>query len=332
MPDISDLQALTTEQRAILLDVGQFTLDVIGIVEPTPFADLTNGVVSLFRSDWLGAGLSVAGVLPYVGDLAKLGKIPKYLAKVECAIQIAKSDTRFAMLLRPVLEKLLWTLDWVPLDRVPQGVRNALAQLQTTIIDFHPGSQRGLTRLGRLREDMLQRVFGSTRNVGWQQRVNVRTAVEFFDKYNVSDGNPAEWAKLLKGIDLHAAKDEIRVVKFPAGELVAQYVELSREKNRQVGQWLVKAQGAVSHRNLGLSGAGRDPKVYRVRSEVEVLESRAASAADHWTKAGPKPHTAVIFEQGQWVIKDALQVSGGGTQFFLPRAREFLEEVPLAAK
>ena len=41
---LSDIQALSPEARELLLDVGQFTLDIVGIFEPTPFADLTSGV------------------------------------------------------------------------------------------------------------------------------------------------------------------------------------------------------------------------------------------------------------------------------------------------
>ena len=42
---LRDIQALSPEARELLLDVGQFTLDIVGIFEPTPFADLTSGVI-----------------------------------------------------------------------------------------------------------------------------------------------------------------------------------------------------------------------------------------------------------------------------------------------
>lgn len=61
--------------RTLSLDLGQMALDVVGIFEPTPVADLTNAGISLLRGDLLGAGISAAGTIPYVGDAAKLGKL-----------------------------------------------------------------------------------------------------------------------------------------------------------------------------------------------------------------------------------------------------------------
>src|SRR5215510_10675508 len=61
---------LNAEKGALLLDLGQTVLDIAGIFDPTPISDGISGVVSLFRGDWLGAGISVAAMIPYVGDLA----------------------------------------------------------------------------------------------------------------------------------------------------------------------------------------------------------------------------------------------------------------------
>lgn len=189
-------------------------------------------------------------------------------------------------------------------------------------------------RLDRLTEDILRLVMGSTQNVGLLPRRNVRTIVAFFDKYNVKQGDLAEWVELIRGIDLHAIVP-IRVVEFGRGELVAQYSEPNENVDGQgqqkskykVGQWMIKAQTGVTHRNLGLSGEGRSRRIYRVTSVVEVLASKAAPAADHWTGAGAKPHTAVTVERGKRVMKDAEQVAGGGDQYFLPKAWNFLVDV-----
>ena len=66
------------------IDVFQLGLDAIGVVEPTPIADGANAAISLFRgfiSDpsrrqehLQNAGISAAGIIPYVGDVAKLAK------------------------------------------------------------------------------------------------------------------------------------------------------------------------------------------------------------------------------------------------------------------
>lgn len=324
---LSEIQRLPPAEKEALFDVAQFTLDVVGCFEPTPFADLTNALLSMTRAHWSEAMLSVVGVVPYVGDLAKLGKAPRYLKSVERAIQLARNDRKFAVMLRPVLGRLNAGLKRLPIHRLPLPVQEALKRMQKAIAEFLPGGSRAVSRLDQLTDDVLARVFGSTHNVGLLPRKNVRTTVEFFDKHGVAGKDPAQWAELIKGIDLHAV-EPVEILRFKPGDLVAEYVELSRPANRQIGQWMVRARGAVSHRNLGLASAGRERKVFRVRQDVEVLKSKAAPAADHWTTQGTKPHTAVVPNGNNRVIKPAEQVSGGGDQYFLPEAWKFLEPLP----
>src|SRR6187431_1402983 len=57
-------------KQALKLDLTSFTLDLIGIVDPTGLADLTSGMISLWRGDWLSAGLSFLGIFQGLGDLA----------------------------------------------------------------------------------------------------------------------------------------------------------------------------------------------------------------------------------------------------------------------
>ena len=59
-------------------DVTQIALDIVGLVDPTPISDGVNGLISLGRGDWLGAGISAVSMIPYVGDAAKLGKLGRY--------------------------------------------------------------------------------------------------------------------------------------------------------------------------------------------------------------------------------------------------------------
>ncbi len=58
-------------------------LDAIGTIEPTPFADGLNGVLYGLEGDWGNAGLSMAGVVPYIGDAGKVCKYGKKAAKSE---------------------------------------------------------------------------------------------------------------------------------------------------------------------------------------------------------------------------------------------------------
>jgi hypothetical protein len=327
MPGLADLNALSPEKRELLLDVGQFTLDMVGVVDPTPISDLTSGVVSLMRGNLTGAAISAIAIVPYVGDLAKLGKVPRYVDIVNKAIRVARTDNAFAAVLRPVLAKLLAVIDQIPMSNVPPAIRAMLDRLRRSIDDFLPTGAKVVSQLDSLTDDVLRRVFGSTANVGILPRQNVRLIVEFFHRYGVDGRNPARWAELIKGIDLHAI-DAVSVTRIKPGELVAEYVDTARPVGRQIGQWMVKARGSVSHDNLGLSGAGRARRVFRVTEEVEVLKSKSGAAADHWTTGGTKPHKAITLDEaGRTVMKPAEQVRGGGDQYFLPEAWRFLEPV-----
>jgi RHS repeat-associated protein len=49
-------------------------LDAIGALETTPFADGLNGILYGLEGDLGNAGISAVGMLPYLGDTAKLGR------------------------------------------------------------------------------------------------------------------------------------------------------------------------------------------------------------------------------------------------------------------
>jgi hypothetical protein len=108
---------VSPEVRKLGLDIVQFGLDIIGIFEPTPIADGTNTLISLARGDWLGAGLSALGIVPYVGDLAKAGKLGKYAKAVAEAVELAKKSPKLAKALAPgmrALRKIIATAQAIP--------------------------------------------------------------------------------------------------------------------------------------------------------------------------------------------------------------------------
>lgn len=64
--------------------VAQGVLDIAGIFDPTPISDLAGGLFSLWRGDFVGAGLSVVSMVPYVGDaVGKTGKLAKLFKAVQ---------------------------------------------------------------------------------------------------------------------------------------------------------------------------------------------------------------------------------------------------------
>jgi RHS repeat-associated protein len=71
--------------------VLQAGLDLAGIADPTGIADGINAGLSLKNGDWLGAGISALGIIPLVGDLAKVGKVEKDVKVIKNAVDEVKS-------------------------------------------------------------------------------------------------------------------------------------------------------------------------------------------------------------------------------------------------
>jgi hypothetical protein len=139
-------EALSPEDLSLILDVGQMVLDIVGIFEPTPFADTANAVVSAVRGDLLGAGISAIGTLPYVGDLAKAGKLPRYLSVIDRALLRSKQNPRFAKLARSSLVRLKELLDGVVLESLPPDVARHLTRVREKLAR-HFGAARAADKL-----------------------------------------------------------------------------------------------------------------------------------------------------------------------------------------
>jgi len=74
-------------------DVLQAAVDIGGVFDPTGALDVFGAKMSYDNGDYWGAGASLLGAgLPFVGDLAKSGKIAKGIHKIENAIDAAKSE------------------------------------------------------------------------------------------------------------------------------------------------------------------------------------------------------------------------------------------------
>jgi hypothetical protein len=129
----------TAEERALALDLTQMGLDIAGIIDPTPISDGTNGVISLFRGDLLGAGISVVGFIPYLGDLAKLGKVKKWAETIGRVVDLARTNARFAEFVRFGMQKIKGLLDRIPLDSLPGPMREAIEKLKAKVDEFFGG-------------------------------------------------------------------------------------------------------------------------------------------------------------------------------------------------
>lgn len=128
--------ALTRTERELLLDLTQLALDVMGLLEPTPFADAANALISLGRGDYSGAALSALGVIPYVGDVAKAGRLGKYRRTVERAIQLARERPDLAESVRVALRRVAGAIDGALAHRLPKQLRQELVSMRTAIAGF----------------------------------------------------------------------------------------------------------------------------------------------------------------------------------------------------
>jgi hypothetical protein len=140
---------LAKQKADLALDLVQIGLSVAGIFDPTPISDGVDGLISLFRGDFLGAGISAVSMIPYIGDAAKLGKLGKFAETIAKAVDLAKVDAAFAKQIAPALEKIGAAIDKVPLDSLPKAAREALESMKTKIDDLAAAGTKTSAKVGK---------------------------------------------------------------------------------------------------------------------------------------------------------------------------------------
>lgn len=127
-------------RKELVLDLAQLCLDLAGIVDPTPASDAGNLLLSLGRARWFDAVLSGVSMIPYLGDLAKLGRLPRYLETAREAIRAARASAEAAAVLNPILARLARLVDLLP-DQLPA----ALAQLRMELRSYQQSARLAAT-------------------------------------------------------------------------------------------------------------------------------------------------------------------------------------------
>jgi hypothetical protein len=127
---------LSSEEQTLLLDLGQLVLDLAGILDPTPISDGTNAAISLGRGDWWGAGLSGVATIPYIGDLAKAGKLGRWAQTLQKAVNLARLRPAFAVKARPLLEQMAKLSARVPACMLPDFARDTFLLVQRELRIF----------------------------------------------------------------------------------------------------------------------------------------------------------------------------------------------------
>lgn len=128
-PDIPD--PYEAQLRELGLDLMQMAFDLAGFVDPTPTSDGVSAIISLTRGQWLDAVISGVSVIPYIGDLAKAGKLPKYLKTVERAFELADKSRKAALQILPGMQKLEELL-----RLVPAGTNEFIDQMRVRVNRF----------------------------------------------------------------------------------------------------------------------------------------------------------------------------------------------------
>lgn len=134
------------DRTELIADVTQIGLDIVGIVDPTGIADISNAAISVARGNWLDAAISVAGVLPLVGDATKLGKLGGWAQTLSNAVDLAKVDAGFRAAVEPGLRQLADALDAAPLDMLPASARETLQGIRTKLDEVLDGSADAAAR------------------------------------------------------------------------------------------------------------------------------------------------------------------------------------------
>jgi hypothetical protein len=326
-------EQLNAEEREVLLDVGQFALDLIGIVEPTPFADVTSGVISIGRGNWFAAAVSSLAIIPYVGDLAKVARLPACLASVRRAIDLAGRSERMRTALAPVLASLLPVLSRLPLASLPVAARNAVVELDVTIRRFVPVTLWARSSLDELTERLLKAAMGSSQNVGFLPRQNMRVIADFLERHQYATDLTPKLVSKIRGMDLHAV-EAITTKWLRAGDEVWMYIDTRHASHSalQVGEWMIVPQRGASLHNVGIAQGSRELVRMRIKQDREVLVSRAASTVDSWTlgrEGTVRRYERIGPGKGEIVSRAGEFVHGSGEQLFMPRAtRELFELLP----
>lgn len=118
-----------TLPRDVALDLLQLAFDLAGIVDPTPTSDSASALLAIARGQWLDAAISGISIVPYVGDLAKLGRLNRHLKSVRRAIELASQSPVIAKSLIGPFEKIQTALNWLPTQagRQLESIRGEVA-------------------------------------------------------------------------------------------------------------------------------------------------------------------------------------------------------------
>ncbi len=157
----------------VVLDLTQMALDLTGIVDPSPISDGSNAIISLgrgisdaFSGEWKSAGgnlanglISAVGIVPYLGDLAKAGKVVGWAKTISNTIEMMAKNPALVKKLEPMLREIRDLVNKLPqsaIDALPADAKKAIESMKTKLDEalgagsrvFSDGVKKIAERLG----------------------------------------------------------------------------------------------------------------------------------------------------------------------------------------
>jgi hypothetical protein len=249
--------------RELALDLVGLSLDLAGIIDPTPVSDGASALLSIARGNWFDAIISGASMVPYVGDLAKAGKLPRYLKSVEKAIVLAQQSDKVAAALLPAFRKLKQGL-----DLLPAGANAYLDRIKILIDQFLKG--RGAATVAKLLPDISGQFAFKTVKQGGKEIKTAEGWLGVPGKVMTHRSSAAQ-----KGVSGGTGDD--------AGHMIGnQFGAPGDAKNLSLQNWVMNRGGGTWH-ELERQWADLLQKGYKVR--VKVTDVAEAGARPYHRKA-----------------------------------------------
>jgi hypothetical protein len=110
---VDEIQKLLKDlPRDVRLDLVQFALDLMGLVNPA--ADAASAAISLWRGDFFGAAISAVSIIP-IGDVLKIAKLGKYAKTFETLVtKVVPNKPELYKELTPAMEQFRAMLAKIP--------------------------------------------------------------------------------------------------------------------------------------------------------------------------------------------------------------------------
>jgi hypothetical protein len=226
------------------LQQATLAADVAGFFDPTPTCDLIGMSLSLIQGDWLGAGASAAGAaLPYLGDVAKIGKVAKVAPKTaEAMAKIAKAGDELARAGKETLQQM-----GLKLEQVAAARAKALKQVQDDLLAGKNGGKAGCVKCTKgetVKERELHMPTGRSGNGTWRDangNVTVQPrdgngVFEFTEEKVLPNGRTVKQIEFKNGAPdfdpyVEGGKHDLWVVTGDARDDAAELKRVMQEKN-----------------------------------------------------------------------------------------------------